>query len=100
MIEPSGPKKPERKIVLEVKIGADSWRDAADALAQIEQRILIDGPINSLISGGHDSGYIVTGRENPDQTGDKFRSENAEYVDSLKRGGSLWGGPMEENGNE
>ena len=77
-------KGPERRVVLEVKIGGDSWEDVADTLAQIEQRILIEGPIISIVSGGYTSGYVAIGRENPDQSGDKFRTENAEYVASLE----------------
>lgn len=75
---------PRRRVELTIKIGADSWREAAGALADLEHRILAEGAITNLVSGGWSSGYSVTGSEDTKQTGDKYRKENAEYVKSLK----------------
>ncbi len=77
--------KPKRKVVIEAKIEADSWAEAADAFNAISERIDREGPITQLISGGWSSGYSVTGRESPQQTGDNYREQNAEYVARLKR---------------
>ena len=77
-------KKPERRIVLQITIGADSWSDAAEAVNSIAERIEREGPITTLISGGWSSGYVADGKENENQTGDNYRIENAEYVKQLR----------------
>ena len=77
-------KQPKRRVTLRIEVGGDSWTDVSSALESIVQRIDCEGPITSLISGGWSSGYHVTGVVDEDQTGDKFRQENHEYVKSLK----------------
>jgi hypothetical protein len=77
--------KPKRKVELEIKLGADSWAEAANALQSIVDRIKNKGPIIKLISGGYESGYSVVAAENSEQTGDKYRSDNEEYCNQLRQ---------------
>lgn len=76
--------RPERKIVLDVKIQADSWEDIASVFEALSDRIDREGPITQLVSGGYSSGYSVTGKVNPEQTGENYRAQNDEYVKQLR----------------
>ena len=77
-------KKPNRKIELDIKVGADSWDLAAHELRAIADRIDRGGPITNLVSGGYDCSHIVSGKENPSQTGETYRAENKKYCDYLR----------------
>lgn len=76
--------KPERKIVLTVKIEGDAWPDISEALNSIRDRIDHEGPILTTISGGWSSDYIADGKTNESQTGDKYREQNEAYVKHLR----------------
>ena len=71
---------PERAVVLQVKVGGDTWQDAAEALTAIAERIEQRGQITHLVGGGGASGYTVIGHENEGQTPERYRRQNAEYV--------------------
>lgn len=64
---------PKRRVTLEISLGADDWDAAADALSDMATRIVREGPITDLCSGGWSVGYTVRGREDEQQTGDKYR---------------------------
>ena len=75
-------KKPTRAIELEIKVSADSWRFASDELRAIADRIDSEGAIIELISGSYTASHTVIATENPDQTGDRYRSELVKYIES------------------
>ena len=77
-------KPPKRRATLRIEIGGDTWADVSSALESIAYRIDSEGPITDLVSGGYSSGYYVIGIEDESQTGDKFRQQNHEYVQSLR----------------
>jgi hypothetical protein len=63
---------PRRRVQVTVKLGADSWRDAADALVDISRRMDeagLAGERNAnMASGGTRSGYTMTGDEDESES--------------------------------
>ena len=66
----------DRRHVVNIKIGADDWESVLQAIAQIEFDLSRHEPGNiNIVSGGPNSGWIITDKFNPEQTHDHYFEE-------------------------
>lgn len=83
---------PERHVVVEIKLGSDSIRDAINALDQIafwlteiEDDIENGSGRRESVTGGPGAGYTVTVRANPGVTQDSYHLALKEYLAEKRR---------------
>ena len=75
--------KPRRCYEIELKLSADSWQDLTDALDNIRRSLIIEGQRERLstVSGGYNSGYVLTGTRDDSWTHDRYvEAINAEVA--------------------
>lgn len=82
---------PERHIVVEIKLGADSIRDAVNALdhiaywlTEIEDDIENGSGKRNMVSGGVGSGSFVDVKANPGVTNATYAAALKQYLEERK----------------
>lgn len=74
-----------RRIVVDLKIGADSWDDIRGLFRHLETELAMHGRLSkSCVSGGYTSGYILTSDEDESITHDSWAAANEAYCRALK----------------
>lgn len=78
-------KEPHRKIEVELKISADSWRDVQAAFNMLERDIAVSGQLStSSISGGCSVGWILTSKVDENMTHEIWEGELEAYLADLR----------------
>lgn len=77
--------KPRRRVVVIMKLQADSWEEISHNLQHYRTEIARHGrlPANS-VSGGYSSGHIIVSSEDGSITHDSWAKELDEYLEDLK----------------
>lgn len=76
---------PRRRIMVEIKIDADSWRDVRAAFRSFEADIVMHGKLSTnCISGGYSSGWILASSEDETITHESWEAELDAYLASLE----------------
>lgn len=72
--EPVEPETPRRRVVIELKLGADSWEDAADALHDLARQFDMGERRDCTVlqTGGARFGYTCLLNEDPFITHDSY----------------------------
>ena len=75
--------KPRRRVKIELRMGADSWKDAADTLECIATEIRLGKHCNGpIISGGYTTGYAWEADEDESITHDSYQAASHAYIHS------------------
>lgn len=80
--------QPERRFVMELKLGADDRESVIRALNQIVFSLEHEGSIGS-VSGGWDSGWVWSLRENPGVTHDSYIEALNAYLEWMRSGSGI-----------
>jgi glutamate 5-kinase len=79
---------PRRRIECQLHLSADSWLEAASALAGVALRLYEarerGDDVIDVTSGGVASGYTLTATEDPDITHDSYIAKIQEYLTAKK----------------
>ena len=79
---PSEEPKPKRCYDITVRVGADTWEDAARELERVALHVVDHGPECNQVSGGPDSGSWVHIDHNPEMTHDRYFEDVERFKDS------------------
>lgn len=75
---------PHRRIVLELKLEADSWTELEHGITSVQHRIFeqkgFDAPVD-VVSGGCGNSHILTVRVNPQQDAAGYQRDLRAYLD-------------------
>lgn len=89
MADKEAPKAPERRYVLSLKVGGDTWEDTLSLLRHLvyeaETRIGDLPSGNMITTGGVNSGGYVNLRFNPDMDHEKYHQQNQAYLDYINQ---------------
>lgn len=78
-------KGPRRRVVAEIKVGADSWEDLRHELVHLATEIARHGNLSKWsVSGGYSCGHVITTSEDESVTHDSWAEANEAYVQTLK----------------
>jgi hypothetical protein len=76
---------PRRRIVVNLRIGADSWDELRGTFRELETQIAMYGKLSSnAVSGGYSSGYILDSNEDESITHDSWFEANEAYCNTLR----------------
>lgn len=77
---------PHRKIEIELKLSADTWRDVQAAFNILERDVAVSGELStSSVSGGYSMGWILTSKVDENMTHEIWEAALNVYLDDLKK---------------
>lgn len=80
---------PQRRIQIKLDLGADSWKEVAQSLGEIQHRVYEqedkapNDPI-SCTSGGCGSGWHLEAKVNMEQTAEGYRRDLTAYLNARR----------------
>lgn len=72
--------KPRRRIEIDLKIGADDWRELRGILRHLETEIAMHERLSNTVSGGYGSGFVMSVDEDESITHDSWAAELERYL--------------------